>query len=150
MAALGAALSAALLEKLLVDARHAPSLRRIRRECVALIERDAKTFARVIGASRSGRRGAFVRALQQAIDIPCRVFEHAARLQLACRKAQRSVPPAFQSDLRCAVALALAAGESARTLVATNLNWLGDPAYARRIRHRLQMASRTNGSSRGR
>jgi hypothetical protein len=43
------------------------------------------------------------------------------------------------------MALALAAGESARTLIVTNLNWLNDPAYARRIRHRLQMASRNHG-----
>ena len=137
VAALSAALAAALLEKLIHDPRAARRLRRIRQECVRLIRRDAETFARVIRATQRKHRQAFVRSLKAANEVPCRVFEHAQAVQSACRVAQRSVKPRFQSDLRCAMAVALAAGESARTLIYTNLAWLGDRAYAKRIRRRL-------------
>ena len=142
VAALSAALSAALLEKLV---HQRPSIRRlhaIRRECVALMARDAKAFARVIRAIRSGDSRAFRRTLTAATEIPLRVFEGAEAVQTMCRVAQRSVKPRFQSDLRCAMAVALAAAESARTLIQTNLDWLNDPVYSRRIRHRLQVAQR--------
>ena len=140
VAAFSAALSAALLEKLIADPRAARRLRQARRECLALLQRDAEAFARVIRTTRRKDRRAFRVALQAATEVPCRVFEHAQRVQVACRAAQRAVKPRFQSDLRCAMAVAMAAGESARTLVQTNLAWLGDPAYAARIRRRLQSA----------
>ena len=145
VAALAAALSAALLEKLVHRAALITRLRRIRRECTALIQRDAKMFARVIQATRHKNRQRFSRALKTATEVPCRVFEDALTVQRACRDAQRSVKPQFQSDLRCAMAVALAAAESARTLVLTNLAWLNDRAYTKRIRRRLQSASRTDG-----
>ncbi|MBI3996143.1 MAG: cyclodeaminase/cyclohydrolase family protein [Candidatus Omnitrophica bacterium] len=140
VAALSAALSAALLEKLVVDPRAVRRLRRMWRECLALINRDATTFARVIQATRTKNRATFRRSLKLAIDVPRRVFEHACTVQMACRAAERAVKPSLHSDLRCARALAHAASESARALIETNLRWLGDPAYAARIRRQLTAA----------
>lgn len=142
VAALSAALAAALLEKLVHDPTAVRALRRIRRECLSLIDRDAATFARVIQTTRRKQRSVFARSLKAATEIPCRVFERAAALQAACRAAQRTVNPRFQSDLRCAMATALAAGESARTLVYTNLAWLNDRAYTQQVERRLQAAQR--------
>ncbi|OGX28817.1 MAG: hypothetical protein A3B78_00630 [Omnitrophica WOR_2 bacterium RIFCSPHIGHO2_02_FULL_67_20] len=142
MAALSAALAAALLEKLIHDAGTARRLRRIRRECLILIRRDADTFARVIRTTRRDERAAFRRSLKAATEIPCRVFERAELLQAACRAAQRAVRPQFQSDLRCAMAVAMAAAESARTLVLTNLAWLNDRVYTQQVERRLQAAQR--------
>jgi formiminotetrahydrofolate cyclodeaminase len=145
VAALAAALSAALLEKLVHRSALIARLRRVRRECEALIQRDAELFARVIQATRQPDRRSFRRALRAATDVPCRVFEDALIIQRACRAARQAVKPRFQSDLRCAMAVALAAAESARTLIQTNLAWLDDPAYARGVRRRLQSASRRDG-----
>jgi len=142
VAALSVALAAALLEKLMADRRGARRIRRARHSCVRLIERDAAMFARVIEATRTGGAGRFQRALQAATEVPCRVFEHAQAIQAACRRAQRAVKPRFQSDLRCAMALALAGAESARTLILTNLAWLNSGAYSKRIRTRLRAAAR--------
>ena len=140
VAAVCAALAAALLEKLVHQAGTAQRLRRIRRECLGLARRDAEAFADVIQTTRRKNRAAFHRTLKAATEIPCRVFEHAAAVQSACRAAQRAVKPQFQSDLRCAMAVALAAGESARALVNTNLAWLNDPNYTVRIHSRFQAA----------
>ena len=143
VSALSAALAAALLEKLIADPRQARHLRQLRRACVGLIQRDATAFARVIQATRAKNRQAFHRSLKAATNVPCQVFAHAQAIQAACRKAQRAIKPRFQSDLRCAMALALAAAESARTLIHTNLHWLNDRAYARTVWRRLQATSRT-------
>ena len=140
VAALAAALAAALLEKLVTRSAQVRPLRRIRRACVTLVEQDARAFARVVSATRSKQPGVFHKSLKRAIDIPCQVFAHAQAIQAACRRAQRVVKPRFQSDLRCAMALALAAAESARTLIQTNLTWLNDPGYARAVRRRLHAA----------
>ena len=145
VAALSASLASALLEKVVVQPAVVGRLRRIRRRCVRLIAQDAETFARVIRASRSRDRAAFRRALKTATEVPCQVFAHAQRLQGVCRAVQRSVKPRFQSDLRCAMAMALAAAESARTLIETNLAWLDDARYTKRTHRRLQMAARANG-----
>ena len=142
VAALCAALAAALLEKIVVQAAPARALREIRRDCLGLIQKDADAFARVIKTTQRKDQSAFRSSLNTAIDIPCRVFEQAERIQSACRMAQRTVKPQYQSDLRCALAVALAAAESARTLVITNLAWLNDPATTRQIERRLQTAQR--------
>jgi len=144
VAALCAALSAALLEKLVVQPTAAQRLRRIRRACLALMPRDARMFSQVIRAMRHSDRRQFPRSLKTATEVPWQVFAHAQMVQRMCRQAQRSVKPRFQSDLRCALAVALAAGESARTLIHTNLAWLNDTAYTRRMRRRLQSATRRN------
>jgi len=144
VAALCAALSAALLEKLVVQPAAAQRLRRIQRTCLALMPRDARAFSQVIRATRHSDRRRFQRSLKAATEVPWQVFAHAQTVQGMCRSAQRSVKPRFQSDLRCALAVALAAGESARTLIHTNLAWLNDTAYTRRMRRRLQSATRRN------
>ena len=141
VAALCAALAAALLEKLVIQPPAVRRLRVIRRQCLALVPQDAERFAKAIQATRRKDRGAFARALKRATDVPCRVFRHAQTIEAACRAAQRSVKPQFQSDLRCAMAVAMAAGESARALIRTNLAWLNDPAYAKRIQQQLQHAT---------
>lgn len=142
VAALTAALAAALLEKLIVQPAMRRQLRSIRLECSRLIRRDAETFARVVNATRTSRRSGFARALKQAIDVPCRVFERACAIQAACRSAQRLVKPQLQSDLKCAMALAEAAGTSAHVLIRTNLAWLNDARYAKDVKRRLDVCQR--------
>ena len=142
VAALGAALSAALLEKLTLDSRLVRRLQRVRQECLHLVDADAKTFASVIHAVRRGNRAAFRRLLKQATDVPCRIVEYAGAIQAECRRARRAVKPQFQSDLKCAEAMAGAAAHSARALVDTNLAWLKEPGYTHRIHRRLRTASR--------
>ena len=141
VAAICAALSAALLEKLVIQPTAAKRLRRIRRACLALIPRDARAFSQAIQATRHSDRRRFRRSLKAATEVPWQVFAHAQTVQGMCEAAQRSVKPRFQSDLRCALAVALAAGESARTLIHTNLAWLNDAAYTRMMRRRLQSAA---------
>ncbi len=143
VAALSAALSAALLEKLVPAVPLQRRLRAIRHDALRLIDRDAVLFARVIQATRAGgHRRQFVRALQSATDVPCRVAEHAGAVAAACRRARRDVRPKFQPDLHTAEALAAAAETSARALIATNLAWLKDAAYAKIIRRRLKAIGR--------
>lgn len=141
VAALSAALSAALLEKLVQSPRLTRRLRVIRRECVDLIEADARTFAGVIRAIREDDRPSFRRSLKAATEIPCRVVEHARLVQVACEAATRDVKPRFQSDLLCAMATARGAEESARALIRTNLAWLKDQRYAAQIHRRLRAAA---------
>lgn len=135
-AALGCAVSAALLEKLASRAASIRRARRIRTRCLRLIDDDAATFARVIRASRRSR-AAWARALKSAIGVPAEVLRHAAALLRLSRALRREIHPRYRVDLDCAVLLARASGQAARALVATNLAWLGDPAYARRIRRQL-------------
>ena|GEM_PF-2357154 len=142
VAALSAALSAALLEKLVTRPALGQKLRRLRGICLALIDADADTFSRVIQAMRRNDQPGFRRALKRATDVPCQVFESAAAVQAACRAARRAINPRFQSDLRCAEALAGASCVAARALIHTNLVWLKDPAYARVTQRRLAAAMR--------
>lgn len=135
-AALGCALSAALLEKLANRAASVSAARRIRTRCTRLIDADALTFARVIRASRRSRP-AWARALKAAIGVPADVARHAAALLGLARALRRDIHPRYRVDLDCAVFLAKASGQAARALVATNLAWLNDPAHARRIRRKL-------------
>lgn len=143
VAALSAALAAALLEKLVFHAPTARRIQRIRRSCIGLVQRDAVTFSRVIQAIRAGDRQAFRRALTSATEVPCQVFEHAQMIRAVCRAAQRSIERRFQSDLRCVTAVALAASESARALIDTNLAWLNDARYAKAVYRRLRSAGHT-------
>jgi len=141
VAAVSAALSVALLEKLSTRPRAVRRLRRLRRECLVLVHRDAQTFSRVIEATRAGNRGAFTRSLKQATEVPYRVFAHAQTVAAICRAERRFIKPRFQSDLHCAMAVAGAAGESARALIRTNLAWLKDQAYTARMTRRLRQAA---------
>lgn len=136
--ALSVALAAALLEKLLHDPSRARRLRQIRRACLQLIARDAETFACVIRATREHNRRAFTRRLKTATEVQVQVCEAAQTVQVACRIARQSVNPKMQSDLRCAMALAMAAAEGAKTLVRTNLAWLNDRSYTQQIERRIR------------
>ncbi len=145
VAALTVALAAALLEKLIMRAATGRRLRVVRSECLHLIERDADVFAGVIQATRSSNPPAFRRALKAATEIPCRVYAHAEAIAATARAEQRSIKPRFRSDLRCVVALARAASQSAHALIETNLQWLDDPVYRRRIRSRLRSSAGAGG-----
>ena len=140
VAALSAALAAALLEKLVVRVPLARALRSRRRRCLGFMERDARTFARVIQASRAQDHQAFQRALKMATEVPYQVYQHATAIHGACKAAQRSIKPQFQSDLSCAIALADAARVGAKALIDTNLAWLKDRGYATTLRRRLRLA----------
>ena len=117
------ALAAALLEKLAVQPQAARRLRRIREDCLKLADGDAKAFARVVQAARQEHPRAVHRALRSATDIPRQVFEHAHTVYATCRIIKPRVKPQFHSDLRCAMALAIASAESAKTLIQANLAW---------------------------
>ncbi len=142
VAALSAALSAALLEKLTASPQQARRIKRIRQQCVQLIEHDASTFASVIHAMRARNRRVFVRCLKAATEAQYRVFAQAQTIRLACRRARQAISPRLQSDVRCAQALAEAAGEAAQTLIRTNVAWLNDRAYTNTIQRRLRAAQR--------
>lgn len=142
VAAFSAALAAALAEKLAAQPSFRRRLHRIRQSCLKLGQADADAFADVIRATRSGSRRAFARSLKAATEVPYDVLGHARTIEDACRRLEREVRPQYRSDLRCASALARAAGASARGFIDTNLAWLRDPGYARRMRRRVAAAVR--------
>ena len=135
-AALGLSLSAALLEKLAHRADDQRRLRALRHLGLRLAEQDAQAFARVIAASRHGSAGKS-KALKQAIDIPCQVYESATRVRAIGRRIARTIKPRFQSDVRCALALAQASAQGAQGFINANLMWLNDRRYASLIRQKL-------------
>ena len=145
VSAFGAALAAALLEKLTAGARPARRLTRIRQQCLQLVWRDADVFSRVIEASRSGRRQAFAKTLKAATEIPCQIFAYAQTIRGLSAITARSIKPQFRSDVASVNGMALAAADGARALVETNLAWLNDPAYTRTIRRKLAAASVRHG-----
>ena len=142
VAALSAALAAALLEKLVTQQPKARRLQRIRRDCLRLIHQDARAFARVIAATRGSDHRAFQRTLQPATEVPCQVAERAEMVRVMCRASARAIKPRFQSDLKCADALASAARTSARALITTNVVCLDNPVYAKAVQRRLRSAAR--------
>src|SRR3989338_1020386 len=139
-AALTAALAAALLQKLVVRPTAVRKLRRIRAICLRAVTEDATRFAGVIHAVRRGDRATFRRTLKVATELQWSVFQGAQQVQAECRTSQRRVKPRLQSDLLCAMALALAASEASRTLILTNVAWLNDASYTQQFRRRLQRA----------
>lgn len=128
VAALGAAASAALLEKLVGQGGARRRLRRIRQHAARLIEQDATLFARVIDATRParGRGRRFQAALEAATALQLTVWRSAQQVQRIGRAQRRAIAPRFQSDLRCALALAKASAASAKVLIRTNLTWLNE------------------------
>jgi formiminotetrahydrofolate cyclodeaminase len=124
VAAASLALAASLLEKLLPQPVGRRRMRRLRRECVRLIDGDARAFAQVIAATRQRDRTILRRRLKAATAIPLRIRRHAATAKHLCQAAGRSVPPRLQSDLRCVTALAQASAMAAGILAATNRAWL--------------------------
>ena len=79
----------------------------------------------------------FRRRLKAAIEIPRQVHDDAHRVLTLARGLKRAIPPRYRVDLHCAEAIARAAAASARALIMTNLAWLNEPAYSRRMRRRL-------------
>ena len=138
LAALSAAMSAALLEKLPGTSAQSTRLRRIRSECTKLILEDGIAFARVLQADRVRNPQGFSRRLKSAIEIPCRIAQDAHGLVIMGRRARRRVKRPWRSDAQCALALAVAAEASACAMIHANLRWLHDSTYTRRIRRRLR------------
>ncbi len=137
-AALSAALSAALLEKLVPAPSARAAARRIRRECLRLAQDDARRFAAVVDALRRGSRPGFTRALREATAVPLRVAELAQDIGRRARRTARAIAPRLRADLRCVAHLAQASTACAGVLINTNLVWLGDRAFAARVRRRLR------------
>ena len=137
-AALACALAAALLEKLTNGSPAARSSRQMRSRCTPLIERDAKAFSRVIQAYYQQDRSAARRALKAAIDIPITVYTSSQQVLALGQKARRMIRPKFRSDLTCVLALAEASRQASLALIETNLAWLGDRAYSRRVKQQLR------------
>ncbi len=136
-AALACALSAALMEKLASQPRLAKALRPIRVRCIRLIHEDAEVFARVIRAASRQNRSAVQGALKAAVNVPKEIYLRSQQLLHMSRQIRRTTRPRYQVDLQCAIALARASGFSARALITTNLAWLADPAYSRRVRRAM-------------
>ena len=89
---------------------------------------------------RLGRRAVFVRKLKAATEVPYQVLAIACLIRATGKAYQRTIKPRFQSDVRCALALAQAAIESAEHFIKTNLSWLQEPAYAAGMRKRIRRA----------
>lgn len=140
-AALGLSVSAALLEKLAQQPKDQQRLRAIRHLGLRLAEQDAQVFARVIAASRLNGSGRRATALKQAIEIPYQVYQGAASVLAIGRRFRRSIKPRFQSDVRCAIALAQASKDAAKGFVDANLAWLDDERYSRLMRRRLKLST---------
>ena len=136
-AAFTCALSAALLEKLARSPASRKTLHVIRTRCVRLIEADAASFARVVRAQSRHDARSMTKALKAAIDVPLQVCRDASRIRKIAIEIRPSIRRHYDVDLRCAVELAQAAGKAAQALVATNLTWLNEPKYSRRIRQHL-------------
>ena len=138
VAALGAAASAALLEKLVHDPRASRRLHQIRTRTIRIIDQDATAFSRVIDATRFPNTRRFRTLLKAATTLQEEVWHAAHEVQRLGRAARRAIKPQLTSDLRCAIALAQAAAQSAEVLITTNLTWLNEPTHARLVRRRLR------------
>ena len=136
-AALACAMAAALLEKLLSPSRDVRRFRALRHRCALLVDADATTFSKVIEAYYRREPRTAKRRLKAAIGIPAEVCLTAQELLAQARASAHLIKPRYRVDLRCAMELASAARTSARALVDTNLAWLDEPSYARRVRARL-------------
>ena len=136
-AALTCAVSAALLEKLLRASSDVRPLRALRMRAMALIEQDAKAFSQVIHAYYRGSRSSAQRKLKVAIEIPLTVYRDSVHLLAVAARSRRLIKPRYRVDLDCAVALANATALASLALVRTNLAWLDEPAFTRRVRAEL-------------
>lgn len=128
------------MEKLARRPQAVAAARAVRARATQLIDEDARAFSRVIRAMSQQPRLVRPR-LKAAIDVPRRVHDDAQRLLALTRGLKRSIPPKYRVDLDCAEAIARAAATSARALILTNLAWLNEPAYARRLRRQLARSS---------
>ena len=115
-------------------------MHRVRRRATTLIEEDARTFATVIRAYYQQDQAAIQRTLKRAIEVPLRVHALACRVTEAGRRHRNTVRQKYRVDLRCAMEFAEASRRVAKALVMTNIAWLGDAAYRRRITRCLQQS----------
>ena len=138
-AALTCAVSAALVEKLARRRQTIAAARGIRLRCARLMDEDAQAFACVIRALAERPR-LFPSRLKSAIEIPAQVHDDAHLVLRLVRQTKQTIPPRYHVDLQCAEAIAIAAAQSAQALIKTNLAWLNEPAYAKRMRRRLASA----------
>ena len=141
-AALTCAVAAALLEKLVSAAAGARSLRSTRTQAARLVQRDAETFARVIKAYYQQDRAAIKRTLKEATEVPLAIAQASAQVLAVARQMKRTIKPRYRSDLTCVEALARASRRAAEAFVSTNLAWLDDPAYTRKVRKQLAAPTR--------
>jgi hypothetical protein len=118
-----------------------------RRECAALVPRDAVAFAKVVAALRDNDWPRFAKALKGANAVQWRVWERARQLQRVCRSSKGRISPTYESDLVCASFLAQAAQRSADAFLRANASWLGQPRYQKTTLKRLARG-RSVGSSR--
>ncbi len=146
VAALAAATAFALLEKLSLKASTLKKLKRLRKECLALVDKDAVSFARAINGMRLGRRSVFVSRLKVATEVPYRVLSNAYTIKAVGKVYQKTIKPQFQSDVRCALTLAQAAADSAETFIETNCAWLKEHAYTTGMHKRVHRAKRSHAS----
>lgn len=144
VAALAAAMACALLEKLILKAGALKKLKRLRKECLALVEKDAVSFARAIHGMRLGRRAVFVSRLKAATEVPYRVLHNAYAIKAMGKAYQKTIKPQFQSDVRCALVLAQASADSAETFIETNLAWLKERSYTAGMHKRIIRAKRSH------
>ena len=144
VAALAAAMACALLEKLILKAAALKKLKRLRKECLALVEKDAASFAHAIGGMRLGRRAVFVSRLKAATEVPYRVLVAAYTAKSLGTAQRKLIRPQFQSDVRCALNLAQAAADCAELFIDANCAWLKDRAYAEGMRKRIRLVKQSH------
>ena len=131
-AAIAAALSAALIEKVACKAqkRHhrAASLvtqaRAVRLRVTRAVHADAQAYLRVVMTSRRKDRRAMRRALEAAMAVPQGVAHDARMLGRLSQRLLALSSPVWRSDVECAHDLALASERSARGFVRANQEYL--------------------------
>lgn len=131
-AALAAALSAALIEKVAGKSRKrfpaAASLyaqaRIIRLRVTRAVHADAHAYQRVVTASRRKNRRALLRALRSAAQVPQGVVEDAKALGQLSQRLLAISSPVWRSDVLCAHDLALASERASVGFVRANQRYL--------------------------
>ena len=123
VSAFGAALAAALLEKISQKSAGRASFGRARRACSRLVDADAQAFAQVVLALRRKDGRKTTATLRRATAVQQNVLQHARALRSGARRLRSSIPNAYLSDLACAAAFARAAEEGARALIRANRAW---------------------------
>lgn len=139
--ALNVAMAAALMEKLSPRRDWVTRCAAIRCECLRLVQEDADVFSKVILAFRKQRIRLAYRQLKGATKLQCRVFQHARRLEQMAQTAKESLASRLQSDLCCVIALARAAQTASRELILTNISWVNERPYSRKMRQWLRRLS---------
>ena len=131
-AAIAAALSAALIEKVAGKARkrhrRAASLyaqaRTLRLRATRAIAADADAYLRVVNASRRHDRRSLMHALRNAAQVPQGVARDAKALSRLSQRLLAISSPVWRSDVECAHDLALASERASAGFVRANQQYL--------------------------